>query len=211
MEERMSSGALAKNAAIKAAASTGMDAKQVGQFADWWANPAVIGLMGFSLTTMAVGLNDVFAIGIGAPIALAIAFGGLAQFIAGWIDLRKGSLFGGSAFVAYGAFWFSFALFNWLLPTMGMTMSSSGKLVYLLMWTMFTLSFCIAVLKVGKYLSVLFWLLLLAFVLLDCVTLGWVPAQYAGVEIVLTGLVAWYIATATLTNGVHGKTVLPLS
>jgi succinate-acetate transporter protein len=43
---------------------------------------------------------------IGAPVRLwrlAIAFGGTAQFIAGVVDLRKGSIFGGSAFMSYGA------------------------------------------------------------------------------------------------------------
>ena len=70
---------------------------------------------------------------------------------------------------------------------------------------------CIASLRVGKYLSVLFWLVLLAFVLLDGVALGIVPAPLAGWEIFVVGLLAWYIATATLVNTVYGRTVLPLS
>ncbi len=64
---------------------------------------------------------------------------------------------------------------------------------------------------VGKFLSVLFWLLLLAFILLDFVVLGKCPAAVAGWEILLTGLVAWYIATATLANTVYKRKVLPLS
>jgi succinate-acetate transporter protein len=68
-----------------------------------------------------------------------------------------------------------------------------------------------AVHKVGKFLSVLFWLLFLAFVLLDGVVLGFVSPKLAGWEIFITGLVAWYIATATLVNTVSGKKVWPLA
>jgi len=64
----------------------------------------------------------------------------------------------------------------------------------------------VAVLGVGKFLSILFWLLLL-----DGMLLGKVPAPVAGWEIFVTGLVAWYIATATLANTVYQRKVLPLS
>jgi succinate-acetate transporter protein len=79
------------------------------------------------------------------------------------------------------------------------------------MWTLFTLSFCIAVHGVGKFLAILFWLLLLAFILLDFVVIGKLGAPVAGWEIFITGLVAWYIATATLANTVYKRKVLPLS
>jgi uncharacterized protein len=82
---------------------------------------------------------------------------------------------------------------------------------YFLMWSLFTLSFFIASFKVGRHLNILFGLLLLAFLLLDGVTLGKVPAAAAGWEIFITGQVAWYIATAILVNGVHGRELLPHS
>ena len=83
---------------------------------EWWANPAVVGLMGFGTTTMLVGLSNLptpYGAGFGnvggSPVVgnwtaygTAIAFGGLAQLIAGFIALRKGNLFAGSAFVGYG-------------------------------------------------------------------------------------------------------------
>ena len=59
-----------------------------GIYKEWWANPAVVGLMGFALTTMATGLHNVGYWGAGPTLALAIAFGGTAQFIAGVVDLR---------------------------------------------------------------------------------------------------------------------------
>jgi succinate-acetate transporter protein len=182
-----------------------------GIYKEWWANPAVVGLMGFALTTMATGLHNVGYWGAGPTLALAIAYGGTAQFIAGIVDLRKGSLFGGSAFMSYGAFWWSLFMLLYVQPKTGVPAGRPEELGFFLMWTLFTFAFCIAVLRVGKYLSALFWLLLLAFILLDLVVIGKMPASVAGWEILITGLLAFYIAMATLVNTVHGKKVLPLS
>ena len=182
-----------------------------GMHREWWANPAVVGLMGFATTTMATGLHNVGYWGAGPTLALAIAFGGIAQFIAGIVDLRKGSIFGGSAFMAYGAFWVSLFVLDYVLPRTGITPGPKDLLGYFIMWTLFTLSFFIASFKVGNHLAGLFGLLLLAYLLLDGVTLNIVPATAAGWEIFFTGLVAWYIASAILINGVHGKKILPHS
>jgi len=178
---------------------------------EWWANPAVVGLMGFALTTMATGLHNVGYWGAGPTLALAIAYGGTAQFIAGIVDLRKGSIFGGSAFMSYGAFWWSLFMLLYVQPKTGVPAGHPEELGFFLMWTLFTFAFCIAVLRVGKYLAVLFWLLLLAFILLDLVVVGKVPAKVAGWEILIVGLLAFYIAMATLVNTVHGKKLMPLS
>ncbi|MGA8300901.1 MAG: acetate uptake transporter [Terriglobales bacterium] len=184
-----------------------------GMLKEWWANPAVVGLMGFGMTTMATGLHNVGYWGPGPTLAMAIAFGGTAQFVAGIIDLRKGSIFGGSAFMSYGAFWWSVFFLLFLQPKFGTGLPAGPHetLGFFLMWTLFTFGFCIAVQGVGKMLAVLFWLLLLAFILLDLVVLGKCPAPVAGWEIFIVGLLAWYIATATLANTVYKRKVLPLS
>jgi uncharacterized protein len=182
-----------------------------GIYKEWWANPAVVGLMGFALTTMATGLHNVGYWGAGPTLALAIAYGGTAQFIAGIVDLRKGSIFGGSAFMSYGAFWWSLFMLLYVQPKTGVPAGHPEELGFFLMWTLFTFAFCIAVLRVGKYLAVLFWLLLLAFILLDLVVVGKIPAPVAGWEILIVGLLAFYIAMATLVNTVHGRKVMPLA
>ncbi|HKM90174.1 MAG TPA: GPR1/FUN34/YaaH family transporter, partial [Candidatus Acidoferrales bacterium] len=109
------------------------------------------------------------------------------------------------------AFWWAIFFLLFVQPKMGLAAGPHEALGFFLMWTLFTLSFCLAVHRVGKFLAVLFWLLFIAFVLLDCVFAGYITAPTAGWEILLTGLVAWYIATATLVNTVSGKKVLPLS
>lgn len=182
-----------------------------GIYREWWANPAVVGLMGFATTTMATGLHNVGYWGPGPTLALAIAFGGTAQFIAGIVDLRKGSIFGGSAFMSYGAFWWSVFFLLHVQAKTGVAPGPHELLGFFLMWTLFTFAFCMAVQRVGKFLAFLFWLLFLAFVLLDLVVLGKVSAALAGWEIFITGLVAWYIAMATLVNTVYGRKVFPLS
>ncbi len=187
------------------------DLSEAGINKEWWANPAVVGLMGFSLATMATGLHNVGFWGAGPTLALAIAFGGTAQFIAGIVDLRKGSIFGGSAFMSYGAFWWSLFMLLFVQPKAGIPAGKPEELGFFLMWTLFTFAFCMAVHKVGKYLTVLFWLLLLAFLLLDGVVLGFVSAPVAGWEIFVTGFVAYYIAMATLVNTVSGHKALPLA
>ena len=187
------------------------DLKNAGVFKEWWANPSIIGLMGFALTTMVTGLHNAGYFDATPTLALAIAFGGTAQFVAGIVDLRKGSIFGGSAFISYGAFWWSVFVFAFVLPKLGFTTGAVEHAVFFGVWALFTFSFCIAVLKVGKYLSVLFWLLLLAFILLTLLSLGLAPKVLVGWEIFITGLFAWYIATAELVNTVHGKKVLPLA
>lgn len=39
-------------------------------------------------------------------------YGGLAQLLAGIFDMKKGSTFGATAFMTYGAFWMGLALFT---------------------------------------------------------------------------------------------------
>ncbi len=187
------------------------DIAEAGIHREWWANPAVVGLLGFATTTMATGLHNVGFWGPGPTLALAIAFGGTAQFVAGVVDLRKGSIFGGSAFMSYGAFWWSLFMLLYVEPKTGIPAGKPEELGFFLMWTLFTFAFCIASAKVGKFLSTLFWLLLLAFLMLDGVVLGWIPAVPTGWEIFIVGLLAWYIAMATLVNTVFGRKVLPLS
>ena len=68
-------------------------------------NPAVVGLAGFGLTTMVLQFHNVGWCGLGPVLALALAFGGAAQLIAGFQEFKCGNNFGYSAFVSYGAFW----------------------------------------------------------------------------------------------------------
>jgi len=172
-----------------------------------WANPTVIGLMGFGMTTMLTGLNLAGYFPGGAALALAFIWGGAAQFIAGWVALRQGNIFTGTVFVGYGSFWI--AMF--LISNAGVGLpAQSDMLGFWLMWTLFTVAFAINAPKHGIGVTTAFVLLLLGFILLDAVSAGMSSITNAtGWELVLTGLVAWYVAMATETNTNYGRKILP--
>ncbi len=197
---------------------------------EWWASPATVGLMGFATTTMIAGLSnlpDPYGAGFGGNwvvYGMALAFGGTAQFAAGLVALRKGNMFAGSAFMGYGAFWIAFTLmltvYTAQIPPgtgLGLYYGVAG---FAFIWMLFTLTFLINAPKHGWALTGVFVLLFIAFILLvvkfsslasGSTTFG--PSGSAnwavGIEILLTGILAWYVGTADLTNWNYGRKVLP--
>src|SRR6476660_8686855 len=78
------------------------------------ADPAPLGLAAFALTTFLLSLvNAGFMPKDTEPVVLgvALAFGGIAQLLAGMWEFRKGNVFGATVFSSYGAFWLSFCAF----------------------------------------------------------------------------------------------------
>jgi len=140
-----------------------------------WANPAVVGLMGFGTTTMLAGLSNMpapYVNGFAANwvvFGMALFFGGIAQLLAGVIALRKGNLFAGSAFVGYGSFWLAY--FYTLNSAGGAALATTPVLAYGLagfsfIWMMFTFTFMINAPKHG-------WGILLVFVLRSSRSSSW--------------------------------------
>jgi uncharacterized protein len=75
-----------------------------------WGNSAPLALAGFGITSFMLAMIYINAFPVAAtPVVFAVAlmFGGLAQFIAGIIQLRLGNVFGGMLFAGFGAFWLS--------------------------------------------------------------------------------------------------------
>ena len=52
-------------------------------------------------------------------LAMGLAYGGIAQILACWMEYKKGNTFGMVAFGSYGLFWLSFVLLL-ILPKMGL-------------------------------------------------------------------------------------------
>jgi uncharacterized protein len=203
---------------------------------EWWASPAVVGLMGFGTTTMLAGLANLpLPYGGGfsnnaTVYGMAMAFGGTAQFAAGLIALRKGNMFAGSAFIGYGSFWWAFTLMLlWYNTPTGAPVTLYGLAGFAFIWMMFTLTFMINAPKHGWGITGVFVLLWIAYILLTVkfyslaanasgctAAVGCGPfaanaaANWAvGGEIILDGLLAWYVATADLTNWNYGRKLLP--
>lgn len=181
---------------------------------EWWASPATLGLLGFGMTTVLAGLNVGEWIGAGAVLSMAIFFGGIIQIIAGIIGLRKGNMFA-TAFLCYGAFWLAF---NWMLTSAVVPADLYGIAAFMFVWFLVTLTFTLNVTKHGFGLTLVFVTLLIAFLLLtwdfDTKAAGTAIAkstlQAIGGEIVLTGMLAWYVATADLTNWNYGRKLIPV-
>ena len=75
---------------------------------DTSANPAPIGLLGFAATTMLLNLHNAGLFELNNMImVLGLFYGGLAQFVAGVLENKKGNTFGSTAFISYGSFWWT--------------------------------------------------------------------------------------------------------
>ncbi|KAG2180778.1 hypothetical protein INT44_003785 [Umbelopsis vinacea] len=75
-------------------------------------NPSVLGLWSFGMVTILLGTYNLFLPTTSNHVIFpsGFMFGGLAQFIAGFMDFWYGGTFGGTVFVSYGAFWTGQAL-----------------------------------------------------------------------------------------------------
>ena len=78
------------------------------------ADPAPLGLAAFALTTFVLSMFNAGLVSkAGEPVVLglALAYGGVAQILAGMWEFRTGNTFGAVAFTSFGAFWISFWAF----------------------------------------------------------------------------------------------------
>lgn len=177
------------------------------------ANPGPLGLLGFGMTTVLLNLHNAGLLPLSIVIvAMGIALGGLAQIIAGIRELKQGNTFGGTAFTAYGLFWWSLVLI-WVNPFEGINSGDNVSMgFYLLLWCIFTLFMFIGTLKHNRATQVVFGTLTLLFLLLAIgdFTHNHVITTIAGIEGIICGLSAIYSAMGQVVNAEFGKTILPL-
>ena len=184
------------------------------------ANPAPLGLMVFSMTTVLLNIHNTFPTDTttfannSMILAMGLFCGGLAQIIAGILEYRKGNTFGVTAFTSYGLFWMSL-VFLWILPTLVGYPGPSKTFLgwYLFMWGFFTMMMFIGTLKKNFTLSFVFFTLFVLFYLLALRDWGIIPtniAGIAGIEGIICGFSAIYLAMAEVINESFGKTILPI-
>jgi len=180
------------------------------------ANVGALGLGGFALSTFVLnivnaGLVDEKTIGIVMPVAML--YGGLAQFMAGMWDVKRGDTFGATCFSSFGAFWIGLAAF-FFFRLAGVAafaeVPAAGIAVVLIAWGIFTGYATIASLKKPRAITWVFVTLTILFFLLGVGEFYPVVHQIAGYEGILCALIAWYSSAAILINETHGRTVLPL-
>ncbi len=179
------------------------------------ANPAVVGLAGFGVTTLVLQFHNVGWCGIGPVFALALIFGGLAQLIAGFQEFKCGNNFGYSAFVAYGAFWIAFGVIL-ICNALGVYQSSHQDVGFFLIgYTVYTLIMWIPAMRIHSAMALTFTLLLIGFILLDVAhfmphELSLKLTKIAGYELMACALGALYMMAAGIYAQVFERPVLPL-
>ena len=177
------------------------------------ANPGPLGLLGFGMTTVLLNLHNAGLLPLSIVIvAMGIALGGLAQIIAGIRELCQGNTFGGTAFTAYGLFWWSLVLI-WVNP--GNAVEGADKIsmgYYLLLWGIFTAFMFIGTLKHNRATQVVFGSLTVLFILLALgdFTGNHTITTIAGFEGIFCGLSAIYNAMGQILNAEYGKKLIPL-
>jgi succinate-acetate transporter protein len=149
------------------------------------------------------------ATGLGLVLALAMAYGGTAQLVAGVMEYASGNTFGTVAFFSYGAFWWSFALFAHFFGT-GVPGAFVGW--YLFVWGIFTLYMWFATLRLNnRALQMVFLALWITFILLALGAWGVGGLTTAGGYVgLITAILAFYLSAAEVINGAAGRTVLPI-
>jgi succinate-acetate transporter protein len=180
------------------------------------ANPGPLGLAAFAATTFMLSMLNANLVsdagGIGGVLAVALAYGGIAQLLAGMWEFRTGNTFGAVAFSSYGAFWISvFVLVKITGPV-----THAGFSLYLYAWSIFTLLMLIASLRTNGVLVAVFVLLTITFFLLAIGNAGLTGVQATNSTIKLggwfglaTAAVAWLGALAGVANSTFGRDVVP--
>ena len=199
-----------------------------GRTAGWTpADPGPLGLAAFAGTTFVLSLVNAGLVGdkslVGGGLlplvaALALAYGGAAQLLAGIWEFRTGNTFGAVAFCSYGAFWISFYFVVQAAGSVAKTELFSGLGLYLWMWGIFTVYMFVASLRTTGAIALVFLLLAITFIILGIgnsglagttnVTNGTIKlGGYLGI---VTAIAAWYASFAGVTNSTFGRVVLPV-
>ena len=179
------------------------------------ADPAPLGLGAFGLTTFLLSLVNAGVMDKATePVVLgvALAYGGVAQMLAGMWEFRKGNVFGATAFTSYGAFWLSFWAYV-VFYAEEVPAQNHGQAAgwFLMAWAIFTILMLIAALRTTAVLAFLFAILAVVFFLLSFGALASNPGltKVGGILGIATAAVAWYLCLAGVMASTFGRPILP--
>jgi hypothetical protein len=179
-------------------------------------DPAPLGLAAFALTTFVLSFFNAGLVsdkGLPVVLGLALAYGGIAQLLAGMWEFRNNNTFGATAFTSFGAFWISwFVLEQFEGSKIPSTHLGAAAGLYLIAWGIFTTYMWIASFRVSVAVNVVFLLLAATFIVLgigesngtDSIVKagGWIG--------IATAIAAWYASFASVTNKTFGRIVMPV-
>ncbi len=179
------------------------------------ANPAPLGLAAFALTTFVLSMFNAGLLSSGGEpivLGLALAYGGLAQLLAGMWEFRTGNTFGATAFTSYGAFWLSYwAFVEFFAKSVPAADAGHAVGLYLIAWGIFTAYMFVASLRTTAAVALVFALLAVTFIVLGIGNSGGHSGiiKAGGWIGLATAVAAWYASFAEVTNATFRRTVLP--
>jgi succinate-acetate transporter protein len=180
------------------------------------ADPAPLGLAAFALTTFVLSFfNAGIVSDTGEPVVLglALAYGGVAQVLAGMWEFRNNNTFGATAFTSYGAFWLSFwAYVQFYAGDVAKADAGHAVGLYLIAWGIFTAYMLIASLRTTRALATVFALLVPTFFLLGIgdATGNADISMIGGYLGIVTAIGAWYCSFAGVAASTFGRSILPV-
>lgn len=175
-------------------------------------NAIPLGLFGFASTTWLLSMINAHwasGAGLGLVLAMALVYGGTAQALAGILSYINGNSFATVAFLSYGAFWWSFAVF--IKFFIGKTPDPFVGW-YLFVWGVFTFYMWIASFRHNMALQLVFLTLWITFLLLAVGAwfgLGGISIA-GGYFGLVCALFAAYLSAAEMINGDYKREVLPI-
>jgi succinate-acetate transporter protein len=193
----------------------GLKTAEIGP-ARFISEPAALGLAAFALTTMVLSfVNAGILTSKILPMvgALALAYGGLVQLLAGMWAFIKNDTFAAVALSSYGGFWISFYLLqHTFLNQIPVANQKEALALYLFAWGAFTFYMWIASMRVSLAVQAIFLTLVPTYVLLG---LGdALPSTFlyhlGGAFGIATAACAWYVSAAIVFNRTFARTVLPM-
>lgn len=162
------------------------------------ASTSTLGNTALGLTLLAFGVGHTGVIdGVSAAssVSLAMYVGGAALFLLGLLEYRGGDGFHGTAFAGLGVFWFTWA------KGAGASVSGEAAGSFLVLFALLALTLTVAAAS-GLFGQVVYALLTLSLLLLAIAAFAGsdVLAQAGGWVAAVTGLLAWYGATAAVAH-----------
>ena len=179
------------------------------------ADPAPLGLGAFALTTFLLSLVNAGILPKDTEpmvLAVALAFGGIAQLLAGMWEFRKGNVFGATVFTSYGAFWLSFwAYLTFFAESIPKEHHAVAAGWYLIAWAIFTTLMLVAALRTTAVLAALFAVVAAVFVFLafGAFTASATLTTIGGILGLLAAALAWYLCLAAVGAATFGRPILP--
>ena len=125
------------------------------------------------------------------------------------MELPRGNTFGATAFISYGAFWWSFALFVLFLHD---NVPAGFVGWYLCLWGVFTFYMWLGTFRSPKALQAIFLALWITFFLLAAGEWTGSAALHTagGYMGLLTAVLAFYLSAAEIMIEAYGHAVLPI-